>query len=208
MSGPHDAPGSTAASLVGRPQAPGPARTSSPLPEELDGDRRTLYSLIADGPRRAQARVPLVDDAGRLLGPFGLMLLSPRIGAAVQSVGAALRFDVDLPARLRELAILVVAASVGAEFEWVAHEAAALDAGAELTQLQDILDGRLPTGVEPTELVGLRVVQSLLAHRTVDDPLYAEAKAALGESGLAAIVWLVGYYQMLATALATFRPES
>lgn len=202
VSGPPD----EAPALVGRPQAPGPTRTSSPLPEELDDDRKALYALIADGPRRAQARVPLVDDAGRLLGPFGLMLLSPRIGAAVQSVGAALRFDPDLPPRLRELAILTVAASVGSEFEWVAHETAALDAGAEPTHLQDILDGRLPADLEPTELIGLRVVRSLLAHRTVDDPLYADAKAALSESGLAAIVWLVGYYQMLAAALSTFRP--
>jgi alkylhydroperoxidase/carboxymuconolactone decarboxylase family protein YurZ len=199
-------PASAGSELVGRPEQLGPPRVSSPLPAELDDDRRALYSLIADGPRRAQARVPLVDDAGRLLGPFGLMLLSPRIGAAVQSVGAALRFDADLPPRLRELAILTVAASVGSPVEWAAHEGAALDAGADPGQLQHVLDGRLPTGVEPAELVGLRVVRALLAARTLDDGLYAEALAALGESGLAAVVWLVGYYQMLATALATFRP--
>ncbi len=192
--------------LVGRPRPPGPDRFRSPLPDELDDERRQLHSLIADGPRRAQARVPLVDGDGRLLGPFGPMLLSPRIGAAVQSVGAALRFDTDLPPRLRELAVLTVAASVGSAFEWAAHEGAALDAGAEVEHLQDLLDGRLPTGLEPAELVGLRVVQALLAGHTLDDELYAGALGALGEPGLAAVVWLVGYYEMLATALAVFRP--
>lgn len=194
------------AQLVGRPRQPGAPRTSSPLPRELDDERRRLHALIADGPRRAQARVPLMDDDGRLLGPFGLMLLSPRIGTAVQSVGAALRFDPDLPPRLRELAVLTVAASVGSEFEWAAHEGAALDAGAEVRQLQDVLDGRLPSGLERAEVVALRVVRALLDAHTLDDELHAEAVGALGEPGLAAVVWLVGYYEMLATALAVFRP--
>ena len=194
------------AGLTGRPGPPGPARTTSPRPEELDDERRALWSLIADGPRRAQARVPLVDGEGRLLGPFGLMLLSPRIGTAVQSVGAALRFDEDLPPRLRELAVLTVAAAVHSEFEWAAHEAAALEAGAEPAQLQDLLDGRLPAGLAPAEQVGLQVVQALLARHTVDDPLFERASGVLGIPGLAALVWLVGYYEMLATALATFRP--
>ena len=30
-------------------------------------------------------------------------------------------------------------------FEWAAHEGAAVDAGAEVGQLQDVLDGRLPS---------------------------------------------------------------
>ncbi|WP_138734225.1 carboxymuconolactone decarboxylase family protein [Modestobacter excelsi] len=194
------------AELTGRPAQPGPARSCAPRPEELDDERRALWSLIAEGPRRAQARVPLVDGDGRLLGPFGLMLLSPRIGAAVQSVGAALRFDEDLPARLRELAVLTVAAAVGSEFEWAAHEAAALEAGAEPAQLQDLLDDRAPGGLAPAEEVGLQVVRALLARHTLDDPLFERASAVLGTPGLAALVWLVGYYEMLATALATFRP--
>ena len=79
-------------------------------------------------------------------------------------------------------------------------------AGADPAQLQDVLDGRLPAGLEPAELAGLRVVQALLDRHGLDDGSYAEARAALGEPGLAAVVWLVGYYEMLATALATFRP--
>jgi AhpD family alkylhydroperoxidase len=205
MTGPEPAR-AAATGLVGRPEQPGPPRTAPVRPEDLDPERRALHALIADGPRRAQARVPLVDDEGRLLGPFGLMLLSPRIGAAVQAVGAALRFDEDLPPRLRELAVLMVAAATGSGFEWVAHEQAALAAGADPAQLQDVLDGRLPAGLEPAELAGLRVVQALLDRHGLDDGSYAEARGALGEPGLAAVVWLVGYYEMLATALATFRP--
>ncbi|MCE3550673.1 carboxymuconolactone decarboxylase family protein [Pseudonocardia sp. RS11V-5] len=192
--------------LTGRPERPGPPRSSPQARAELDPDRAALHDLIADGPRRAQSRVPLVDDEGRLLGPFGAMLHSPRIGAAVQQVGAALRTDPDLPPRLRELAVLAVAAHVRSEFEWSSHEGAARDAGLTGDQLQALLDGTEPAGLDPAEQHALRITRALLVDRDVDDDLYTGALAALGRDTLAALVWLVGYYAMLAGALATFRP--
>ena len=194
------------AELHGRPRQPGPPRTRPPRPAELDEERLALHSLIANGPRRAQARVPLVDDQGRLLGPFGPILFSPRIGTAVQQVGAALRFDSDLPPRLRELAILTVAAHEGSEFEWTAHEDAARDAGVSTEQLQSLLDGAVPDSLDAAELCAVRVTRALLTDRVLGDDLYQEALAVLGQGALAALVWLVGYYSMLALALATFRP--
>lgn len=195
-----------AAELHGRPRQPGPPRTRAPHPANLDEERLALHSLIANGPRRAQARVPLVDDQGRLLGPFGPMLFSPRIGTAVQQVGAALRFDPDLPPRMRELAILTVAAHARSEFEWTAHEGAARDAGVSTDQLQSLLDGTVPDNLEPAELCAVKATRALLTDRTLGDDLYQEALAELGQDALAALVWLVGYYSMLALALATFRP--
>jgi len=49
-------------------------------------------------------------------------------------------------------------------------------------------------------------VRALLARHTLDDLLFEQASGVLGTPCLAALVWLVGYYEMLATALATFRP--
>lgn len=195
------------AELHGRPRQPGPPRVRPQPPAELDQERLALHNLIASGPRRSQARIPLVDDQGRLLGPFGPMLFSPRIGTAVQQVGAALRFDPDLPARLRELAILTVAAHAGSEFEWRAHEGAARDAGVSSDQLQSLLDGALPDDLEPAELCAVRATRALLTDGTLHDQLYREALTELGQATLAALVWLVGYYSMLALALATFRPR-
>ena len=53
--------------------------------------------------------MPITDEAGRLLGPFAVMLLTPEVGNAVQQVGAKIRFATALTARERELAILAVA---------------------------------------------------------------------------------------------------
>jgi 4-carboxymuconolactone decarboxylase len=196
-----------AAELAGRPRQPGPPRIQPARPAELDEERLALHALIANGPRRSQSRIPLVDDQGRLLGPFGPMLFSPRIGTAVQQVGAALRFDRDLPPRLRELAILTVASHAESEFEWAAHEGAARDAGVTTDQLQSLLNGTLPDNLDVAELCALKTTRALLTDRTLDDDLYHEALTELGQDTLAALVWLVGYYSMLALALATFRPR-
>lgn len=192
--------------LVGRPRRPGPPRSLPQARADLDPERAALHDLIATGPRRAQSRVPLVDDEERLLGPFGAMLYSPRIGSAVQQVGAALRTDPDLPPRLRELAVLTVAAHTRSEFEWTSHEGAARDAGLTSAQLQTLLDGTAPDGLDAAEQHAWRITRALLVDHDVDDELYAAALAALGRDTLAALVWLVGYYSMLAGVLATFRP--
>jgi AhpD family alkylhydroperoxidase len=193
--------------LTGRPASAGPPRFRAPAFEELDGDQAAVHRAIADGPRRSQTRVPLTDDEGRLRGPFGPMLLTPRIGGAVQQVGAALRTDPDLPPRMRELAILAVGAAAGSRFEWDAHEPAALAAGATAEQLQAVLDGAEPPGLDEREALAVATVRRLRADGTLDDERYAEAVAVLGEATLAALVWLTGYYAMLAIALGTFRPE-
>ena len=192
---------------AGRPGSRGPSRVPLLRPADLDEERARLHAEIAGGPRRSQASmVPLVDDEDRLLGPFGLMLLAPRIGSAVQALGAALRFDESLAPRSRELAILAVAAHRSSEFEWLSHENAARAAGIGADQLQALLDGEVPDGLEPVEETVVRTVRRLLTDGELDDDGYAEAAAALGTETLAALVWLVGYYDMLATALATFRP--
>lgn len=193
--------------LRGRPEPSGPPRTRPLDPAGLDPERAALHARIATGPRKAQARVPLTDRRDRLVGPFGVMLFSPRIGDAVQQVGAALRFDDDLPPRLRELAVLAVAVHHRSAFEWTAHEGLAGETGLSAAQLQALLDGAVPDGLEAAEQVALDVVGALLVTRDLDDDRYAAALEVLGRDTLAALVWLTGYYAMLAGALAVFRPE-
>lgn len=192
--------------LRGRPQPSGPPRTAPLDPAGLDDERAALHARIATGPRKTQARVPLVDEGDRLLGPFGVMLFSPRIGDAVQQVGAALRFDDDLPPRLREIAVLAVAVHHGSAFEWAAHEGLGRETGLSAGHLQALLDGGVPDGLEETEQAGLQVVRTLLSSHDLDDDHYATAVGTLGRDTLAALVWLTGYYAMLANALAVFRP--
>ena len=86
------------------------ARIPKRAPGSLDDEQRAVYDTIAGG-RRAQGPqlFQLVDDDGALEGPFNAFLLQPRLGAALQAVGSAVRYETSLTDRAREIAILVVA---------------------------------------------------------------------------------------------------
>ncbi len=175
---------------------------------EMDEAQRAVYDAITGGPRASQAgTVPIVDEAGRLVGPFAVMLLSPQVGDAMQRVGAAVRFRTSLTAREREVAVLAVAAGARCDFEWLAHEPAARTAGITAPQVSAIRDGRVPGGLSETETIACRLARALVRDRSLSDDDYAAGLALLGRARLAELTWLAGYYCALALALAVFRPE-
>lgn len=176
-------------------------------PADLDDAQRGVYDAITGGPRASQAgTVPIVDESGRLLGPFAVMLLSPEVGNAVQQVGAKIRFGSALTGRERELAILAVAGTLRCDFERLAHEPAARGLGLTQAQVNAVLAAAVPDGLAGDEALVCRLAQVMTAHRNLADEDYAAGVAALGRERLADLTWLVGYYSALALSLAVFRP--
>ena len=75
-----------------------------PIPEfEMDEAQRCVRAEIAAGAR------------GGVRGPFDALLRSPELADRMQKLGAYVRFEELLPARLNELAILVTARHWGAQ---------------------------------------------------------------------------------------------
>jgi AhpD family alkylhydroperoxidase len=184
-----------------------PPRLDLILPADLDEDQRTVYQAITGGPRASQAgTVPIIDESGRLVGPFAVMLLSPEVGNAMQQVGAKIRFSTSLTARERELGILAVAGVLRCDFERLAHEPAALKAGLTQDQVSAVLSGRVPGGLTDDEALVCGLAQVMTAERNLSDEGYEAGLATLGKERLAALTFLVGYYSALALSLAVFRP--
>jgi 4-carboxymuconolactone decarboxylase len=186
-------------------------------PSSLDGEQRALYDAIAGG-RRAQGPqlFRLTDADGCLEGPFNAFLLQPRLGSALQALGSAVRYQTGLGDRCREIAILVVAAHWGSEFEWYAHEAVGRAAGLgddELTAIRALVTDPAPDGRRdgaPGPLAGrdavvARTTAALAARGDLDDAEYREAAGQLGPDGLFELLTLVGYYATLALQLRVFR---
>ena len=119
------------------------ARIGKFEPSALDAEQRSLYDAIAGG-RRAQGPqlFRLADAEGRLEGPFNAFLLQPRLGSALQALGASVRYDTGLGDRCREIAILVVAAHWRSDFEWHAHAAVGRAAGLGDAELAALREGR------------------------------------------------------------------
>jgi 4-carboxymuconolactone decarboxylase len=178
-----------------------PPRRLRPLrPDELDPDQRAVYDALADPPGRVG-----LDPDGSLRGPFDAMLRAPRSGAALQSVGAALRYRSVLPERVRELATLQVAAHHRSDFEWYAHAPLATAAGLPAALLDAVRTGGAIEPDDPAERVAGLVVAQLLTTGDVDDDAWAGAVELLGEAGAVELTTLAGYYSLLAMQMRVLR---
>ena len=184
------------------------ARLAGLLPGELSEEQAAVYRAISGGPRAAGPQVfALTDGEGRLRGPFNAMLLSPPVGAALQAVGTAVRYESLLSDRVREMAVLLVAAHWGSAFEREAHEAVGRACGLTEDELDALRCGALPDLTDPDEAIALRTTASLLRSGALDDDEYGAAVSAISERGLFELTTLVGYYATLALQLRVFAGE-
>ncbi|TDV56439.1 carboxymuconolactone decarboxylase family protein [Actinophytocola oryzae] len=169
-------------------------------PGELDAGQRALYDRITGGPRTASP-VSLTDEAGHLTGPFNALLFAPRLGDAVQEVGARIRYGLSLTDRERELATLLVAGRVGSSYELAAHTRLAAAAGVDEAAITALRAGELPEVGDERERRVLGLCEVLLSP-TPDPAEVAVAADGLGTTVVAELTILVGYYQLLARLLA------
>ncbi|MFI5614363.1 carboxymuconolactone decarboxylase family protein [Amycolatopsis sp. NPDC051903] len=179
------------------------------LPAELDDDQRRLYEAITRGPR-AKNPFGVADADGALTGPFNAMLLHPPLGDPLQRLGAAIRHAGALSDREREMAILLVAASLHSGFEQFAHEHVGRQLGVTEAEVSALRAQREPELTDAREFAVVRTTRRLLDHATLTDEEYAEAVGALGASLLFELSTLVGYYRLIALQLNVFgvdRPQ-
>lgn len=174
-------------------------------PAGLTAEQAALYQSIAGGPRGSGPQhFALADESGALHGPFGLLLHAPAVGGAVQELGAAIRYRGTLSDRQRELAILLVAAGTGSDFEWFAHVRVGLASGVSVAEMAAIAEGTFAPD-DALEAALVAVCEAVLADRGVPEQDYAAHRAAVGEQRLVELVVLVGYYRLLASMLAYFE---
>ncbi len=173
-------------------------------PEELSDEQQRLYESIAGGDRARDASFRLTEEDGSLVGPFNTLLLSPVVGNAVQSVGGAIRFGCGLSSRVREVAILAVAAHRRSPFEWWAHEPIARRAGLTDAQIAALHSGETPAFDDDAASAAYGFSMALIAGGRPDDATFEAARDALGLDGVMELVTLVGYYTLLAQLMETF----
>lgn len=174
-------------------------------PTALDPAQRELYDAIAGGPRASGPQhFALTAPDGALLGPFNAFLLAPELGDALQRLGAAVRYATSLPPRIREGAILLVAARWDSAFERHAHEAVGRSVGLTDDELRALSRGEVPETGDATEVTALRLARAIAAG-DVSDAEWEVSAPVLGERAVFELTTLVGYYATLALQLRVFR---
>jgi 4-carboxymuconolactone decarboxylase len=177
-----------------------------PAPEELDPAARALYDRITGGPRASGPQAfSLTDEGGRLHGPFNAMLVSPEVGAALQELGAAIRYKSGLTARAREIAILELSVLRRSSFEWYAHERVGKQVGLTEAEITALHDGVAAPTLNAGETLVRELVRILACQRDLDDAMFALAQERLGDRVLMDVIALVGYYDLLALSLQVWR---
>ena len=183
-------------------------RRGRTTPAHLTDEQRELYDRILGGPRAAGPQhFSLTATDGSLVGPFDALLLSPSVGAALQDLGAAVRYRTGLTDRVREMAILLVAAHWDSAFERSSHEAVGRAAGLTDDELAVLRAGGAPELPDADEAAAIEVVRALLARGDLDDDEYARAAERIGDRAVFELSTLIGYYATLALQLRVFRAD-
>ena len=160
--------------------------------EDMDEDGKRLYDAVVSPQSRT-----LVG----LRGPSGIWLHSPELGERVRAVNQYLRYETALERRLTELAILVTARELDNQFEWTAHEPAALAEGLS-REIIDVVKHRRPSAeLGPTEAIIVDFGREVFRDKTVRARTFARAVEAFGHEGVVNLAALMGNYAMTAIIL-------
>ena len=160
--------------------------------EEMDEQGKRFHDAVVSPQSRTLAG---------LRGPSGIWLHSPRLAEHVRAANQYLRYETGLDRRLTELAILVTAREIDNQFEWTAHEPAALHEGLE-ARIIDIVKHRKPVSrLGAKEALIIRFGREVFRERKVSSHTFARAVATFGQEGVVNLAALMGNYAMTAVIL-------
>jgi len=166
--------------------------------EEMDEDGKRVYDILMGPQTRTLAG---------LQGPYGIWLHSPLLAEKLLAASQHLRYQTDLGRRLTELATLVVARELDQQFEWTAHEPAAVRDGLEQEIIDIVKYRRDPVGLGEKETVIIRMGRELFRQKKVSSATYAEAVRLFGIKGVVNLSALMAHYTMIGMMLNTFDQQ-
>ena len=161
--------------------------------EVMSPEQKTMTTNLLNGPRRGMG------------GPFNVLLRSPEMGDLAQKLGEYARFRPAVPAKQRELAIIVTARHWTAHYEWYAHRRAAAQAGLKEDIITAIANRRRPTGMDAEEELVYNFANELLETKQVSDATFKAVVDKYGEKGVVDIIGVMGYYQIVSMLLNVDR---
>jgi len=163
------------------------------------------------------ARLPYVDPATASepvrevfaqlpvhLNVFKLMALAETCFRPLLRLGTAILGRQKLSPKLRELAILRVAALCGARYEWVQHVPIAKHTGVSDAQVTALERGAIDAACfDASERAVLRLAGELVEGVRAEDKTFADVAQRFSPQEIVELILTTGYYRMLATLMET-----
>jgi 4-carboxymuconolactone decarboxylase len=150
-------------------------------PEKLTAEQTTVFNQLVAG-------------RGRILGPYKIWIHSPTVASGMEHIGTFLNKRGSLSEREVEIGILVIAQHWDADYVRQAHIRAGKAAGLSQEIIDAILAGRDPKLTDPHERAVHKFAAALVAGAKIPDAEFAEIETAIGRTGIAEVLVLLGYY--------------
>lgn len=157
--------------------------------DDLDATGRAIYDRIVG------------TGAPPTTGPRAVVLYSPVAAEAFEELNGFLRYHGELSPRHTEVAILTAVWEIEQQYEWSAHEPAALRFGAPQEVVDTIKYDREPVGLSPEETLIIRFGRQLMREHRVDSEVFAEAVRLFGRKGTVELATVMGDYVMAGMVL-------
>jgi len=138
-------------------------------------------------------------------GSFNINVRDPDGGQWLFDMGDRVRFHMTVPDKLKELTIILTARYWGAQFEWLAHRRAAVQAGLSEDKVKAIAEGRRPVGMSGDEEAVYNFITEWFKTRQASDATFAAVKNVVGERGVVDLIVSAGYYQIVSMLMNTDR---
>lgn len=162
-------------------------------PGELSEAQQEVYDKIVGGRR------------GRLAGPLHVALHVPELAERWSAFGEYVRFEGELPQRVRELAIICVARFWNSKVEWAIHSRIAADEGLEPRIIEAIRRGEAPEIDDDLQVLVYDFMRQLLEFGQVADGAYRALHERIGTKALVELTGVAGYYSLVAMTLNVHR---
>src|SRR5690606_11820477 len=123
-----------------------------------------------------------------LTGPLAFAAYNVGVANALLDLHGGAVTDSSLNAHVRELAILVACRETNYNFEWNAHEPAALRAGVDQKVIDIVRTNAALTGIDEADAAVIRFGRELLHDREVSSETFAKARELYGDRGVTDLV--------------------
>jgi 4-carboxymuconolactone decarboxylase len=161
--------------------------------EELDDFGKKIYMAEAAGKTGADS------------GPRTIRIYSPKVAQYMTMGNSYLRWESGLDGKLREIAILLAARAMDQQYEWTAHEKAAIKEGLPQHVIDIIKKGTPIVGVaDEKQAILIKLGRETLYDHKVGSDTFAQALKLFGRKGLVDVVSLMGHYTSTAILLTVF----
>jgi 4-carboxymuconolactone decarboxylase len=156
---------------------------------DLDAEGQRIYDALA--------------GAGKVLtptGPSAVTMHSPKAAEPIYALNQYLRKTVAGP-RYFEMAALVAAREFDQQYEWSAHEPAALRAGVEQSVIDVIKFNRNLTGLPEKDAALIRLGRAIFREHKVSPDLWAQMEKLFGRQGAIEVTLVMADYAMVGFVL-------